>query len=196
MVRSCKTVVRSSVSFRLVLCVFLLDVFVAPQQETTLASPRRTSRKPLPGPAALRSPSPAAAGRGAQIAKNPITEQTLHRLAAGDPAHRIAEAGEPRHDRQALDGERTVLPAEDFANEPTHDVPERLVGQAVAGWRFRVDGVCTFEIVGSEQGFSNVHGQAAVGDRLVVQAWGGQAFGGKPGALLARKACDPSRRPP
>ena len=39
---------------------FLLDVFAAPQQETTLASPRRTSRKPLPGPAALgslRSPS-------------------------------------------------------------------------------------------------------------------------------------------
>jgi integrase len=35
-------------------------VFAAPQQETTLASPRRTSRKPLPGPAALgslRSPS-------------------------------------------------------------------------------------------------------------------------------------------
>jgi hypothetical protein len=42
------------------MCVFLLDVFAAPQQETTLASPRRTSRKPLPGPAALgslRSPS-------------------------------------------------------------------------------------------------------------------------------------------
>ena len=37
------------------MCVFLLDVFAAPQQETTLASPRRTSRKPLPGPAALRS---------------------------------------------------------------------------------------------------------------------------------------------
>ena len=42
------------------MCVFLLVVFAAPQQETTLASPRRTSRKPLPGPAALgslRSPS-------------------------------------------------------------------------------------------------------------------------------------------
>ena len=41
-------------------CVFLLVVFTAPQQETTLASPRRISRKPLPGPAALgslRSPS-------------------------------------------------------------------------------------------------------------------------------------------
>jgi hypothetical protein len=42
------------------MCVFLLVVFAAPQQETTLASPRRTSRKPHPGPAALgslRSPS-------------------------------------------------------------------------------------------------------------------------------------------
>ena len=42
------------------MCVFLLVVFTAPQQETTLASSRRTSRKPLPGPAALgslRSPS-------------------------------------------------------------------------------------------------------------------------------------------
>jgi hypothetical protein len=42
------------------MCVFLLVVFAALQQETTLASPRRTSRKPLPGPAALgslRSPS-------------------------------------------------------------------------------------------------------------------------------------------
>ena len=40
--------------------MFLLVVFAAPQQETTLASPRRTSRKPLPGPTALgslRSPS-------------------------------------------------------------------------------------------------------------------------------------------
>ena len=54
-VRSCKTVLKSSESKWLVMCVFLLVVFVAPQQETTLTSPRRTSRKPLPGPAALSS---------------------------------------------------------------------------------------------------------------------------------------------
>ena len=54
------------------MCVFLLVVFAAPQQETTLASPRLATL----AFARLRSAAP---GRGAQIAKNTITEQTLHR---------------------------------------------------------------------------------------------------------------------
>ena len=43
-VRSCKTVLKSSESIWLVMWECLLVVFVAPQQETTLTSPRRTSR--------------------------------------------------------------------------------------------------------------------------------------------------------
>jgi len=73
-------VFKSSGSIRLVMCVFLLVVFVAPRQKTTLASPGELRASPFwgrPRSARLRSAAP---GRGAHIAKNPITEQTLHRL--------------------------------------------------------------------------------------------------------------------
>jgi hypothetical protein len=53
------------------MCVFLLVVFAAPQQETTLASPRRTLRKPLPGPAALGSPSLRRPRKGRSVREKP-----------------------------------------------------------------------------------------------------------------------------
>jgi len=83
------------------MCVFLLVVFAAPQQETTLASPRLATL----AFARLRSAAP---GRGAQIAKNTITEQTLHRLAARvmPPAAPLCSARqESRH------GEPSVIEA-------------------------------------------------------------------------------------
>ena len=52
-------------------------------------------------------------------------------MTAGDLGHRIAEVGKAGDDGQALDSERPVLHAEDFADQAAHDVPERLVGETV-----------------------------------------------------------------